>query len=157
MIGTEHANTCFYLPTPPKLPEKWHHLAPGATQALVELNGNHWRKILTIMAKIVVNDKDWRQYRDQYLLKCDESIAIGANNLSNVAQRHIICGKESADVLNLDSTEFIAIGLQGPSLLKHPDQNIYLCPYLDYRQFPNTQIDLLRLALGLAPLNATSD
>ncbi|MCL1096272.1 DUF6942 family protein [Shewanella kaireitica] len=157
MIGTEHANTCFYLPTPPKVPKKWNHLDTGATQALIELNGNHWRKILTIMAKIVVNDKDWRQYRNQHLLKRDESIAIGANNLCSTAQRHIICGKESADVLNLDSTEFVQLDLQETSLLKHLDQNIYLCPYLDYRQFPNTQIDLLRQTLGLAPLCTTSD
>ncbi|MEZ9198796.1 DUF6942 family protein [Shewanella sp. 10N.286.54.B9] len=153
MIGTEHASTCFYLPTPPKLTEKWNHLDTGATQALIELNGNHWRKILTIMAKIVVNEQDWRQYRDVHLLKRDESIAIEAKKLSSNATRHIICGKESTDALMLNSAEFVPIDMQRTTLLKHPHQAIYLCPYLDYRQFPNKQINLLRHSLGLAALN----
>lgn len=153
MIGTQQASTCFYLPAPPELTEKWSHLDVDATQALIELNGNHWRKVLTIMAKIVVKEQDWRQYRDRHLLKRGESIAIGANNLCREAQLHIICGKKSADDLNLDSAEFVPLDMQGTNLLKHPNKDIYLCPYLDYRQFPNIQINLLRQALGLAPLN----
>ena len=153
MIGTQQATTCFYLPTSPKRSEKWSQLDVDATQTLIELNGNHWRKILTIMAKIVVNEQDWRQYRDRDLLKRDESIAIGADSLCCHAQLHIICGKESADTLKLDSAEFVPLDLQGTTLLKHPNKDIYLCPYLDYRQFPNIQINFLRQALGLAPLN----
>lgn len=153
MIGTAQARTCFYLPTPPSLPENWHYKDINAAQSLIELNGNHWRKILTIMAKIMVSDQDWRQYRDIQLLKHEESITIAAQSLLSESKVHIICGQESAHRLQLNIDEFISISAQSNSLLKHPRQPIYLCPYLDYRQFPNKQINLLRQELGLQSLD----
>jgi hypothetical protein len=153
MIGTELATTCFYLPTPPKLPENWSYQDLNATQSMIVLNGNHWRKILTIMAKITVNGQDWRRYRDTLFLKQEESIVITALSLQSEPKVHIICGQESAQSLQINRAEFIPISTQCSSLLKHPHQSIYLCPYLDYRQFPNKQINQLRQELGLQPLD----
>ncbi|WP_237524180.1 DUF6942 family protein [Shewanella sp. KX20019] len=153
MIGTELAGHCFYLPNPPVLPTNWGYRDIDATQSLIELNGNHWRKILTIMAKIMVNGQDWRQYRDIQLLKHKESIGFAASSLQPNSKVHIICGQESAQGLQLNINEFISINSQCNKLLKHPQQAIYLCPYLDYRQFPNQQINQLREELGLQLLN----
>ena len=148
VIGTDQAHCCFYLPTPPQLIESWHHLVEDAIAHLISQNGNHWRKIVTIMAKLMVNELDWRQYRDQQLLKQHESIAIAAQSLQSTSTRHIICGKESAELLQLDINEFEPLEVNSPTILKHRHDAIYLCPYLDYRQFPNKQINLLRQSLG---------
>lgn len=152
MIGTESTATCFYLPTSPKLPDNWSCQDINATQSMIELNGNHWRKILTIMAKIMVNDQNWRRYRDIQLLKKKEAIVIAATKLQCKSKVHIVCGQESILALRINKDEFIPINAQSSNLLKHSHQPIYLCPYLDYRQFPNHQINLLRQTLGLQPL-----
>ncbi|WP_299805968.1 hypothetical protein [uncultured Shewanella sp.] len=156
IIGFDSAKTCFYLPTPPILPEGWSHTAPFAVQHLIEANGNHWRKILTIMAKIAVADTNWKGYRDLQLLKQDESILINSHQLNPNASVHIVCGQLSAQQLNLSLSQFKAVNPSSDSsanyVSKHASQAIYLVPYLDYRQFPNLQIDKLRNALGLPPL-----
>ncbi|MCL1049184.1 hypothetical protein L2755_06040 [Shewanella abyssi] len=105
------------------------------------------------MAKIMVSDQDWRQYRDIQLLKHEESIAFAASSLHAESEVHIICGHESAQGLQLNIEEFIVISAECDTLLKHSQQAIYLCPYLDYRQFPNKQINQLRQELGLQRLN----
>ncbi|ABV87082.1 DUF6942 family protein [Shewanella pealeana] len=153
IIGFDGAKTCFYLPTPPILPDNWSHTAPNAVQHFIEANGNHWRKILTIMAKLSVTDKNWKYYRDHLLLKQDECISINGNKLNPNASLHIICGQQSALKLSLNSELFKPIALNSNYVSKHTHQEIYLCPYLDYRQFPNLQINILRAALNLPPLN----
>ncbi|GIU29402.1 hypothetical protein L2719_15650 [Shewanella schlegeliana] len=155
IIGLENAKICFYLPTPPTLEANWSHTAPLAVQNLIKINGNHWRKILTIMAKIAVANTNWKRYRDELLLKQDESILIDSVQLNPNASVHIICGQLSAQKLNLNSALFKPITSDSSSshVSKHTSQAIYLCPYLDYRQFPNQQIDILRAALTLPPLS----
>ena len=153
IIGLESAKSCFYLPTPPIIPKKWHPADNAAMSALIEANGNHWRKILTIMAKITVADTDWKTYRNAHLLKQDESIWINSHQLNPNASVHIVCGQLSAHNLALNLELFTPISPTTNYVSKHASQAIYLCPYLDYRQFPNQQIDLLRAALALPPLN----
>ncbi|MCG9731854.1 hypothetical protein L1D44_18865 [Shewanella sp. Isolate13] len=153
IIGLDNAKICFYLPTPPILSADWSHTAPSAIQNLIQVNGNHWRKILTIMAKIAVTDTNWKGYRDELLLKQDESILIDSHQLNPKACVHIVCGQLSAQNLNLTPDLFTPISPTANYVSKHASQAIYLCPYLDYRQFPNLQIDLLRGALNLPPLS----
>ncbi|GIU08084.1 hypothetical protein TUM4445_40410 [Shewanella sp. MBTL60-112-B2] len=119
---------------------------------MIEANGNHWRKILTIMAKLSVTDKNWKFYRDNLLLKQDECISINSNELNPNAGLHIICGQQSAQNLQLSRSQFQPINTSTTLVSKHAEQSIYLCPYLDYRQFPNLQIDLLRAVLYLPSL-----
>lgn len=51
-IGPATASYAFYLPNPPLMPEYWHWEQDNSIAELIALNGNHWRKIFTIMAKI---------------------------------------------------------------------------------------------------------
>jgi len=78
--GPAHPDIIFYLPTPPVLPAQWHAAQMDAITQLVELNGNHWRKIVTIMAKICCLQHDinihkgacWKLIRDNLFSEADE-------------------------------------------------------------------------------------
>ncbi len=135
-LGPLNAPNCFYLPNPPRLPQEF---STNALEPLIELNGNHWRKIIVIMAKIIAPNNNWRAYRNQ-LLQQNESIVFAQNRLNPKAKRHFICGQQSA----------LALGLPPLNEPKSFDnfhwrgQQVYLLPYLDYRQCPNIMIDVLR-------------
>lgn len=141
-IGSTSADTCFYLPTAPIIPSKWHYTQLDAIEQLISLNGNHWRKILVIMAKITAPDTDWRHHMPQ-LLTQGNHIMFGATALKRNAQHHFVCGQQSAKSLNLPILD------QNPKIkvLNHDKHMIYLLPYLDYRQCPNHVIADLRSKL----------
>ncbi|QYJ83810.1 hypothetical protein K0H80_07430 [Shewanella aegiceratis] len=159
-LGQDGAKRCYYLPTPPLLPADWQHAQPadlnkadseitslniGSLESLIALNGNNWRKILVIMAKLSAPDDDWRGYMHK-LLKNDEQIRFGADALSSMACEHYVCGQQSAIALGLTP-------LSEPKTFTHQQDNdnqIYLLPYLDYRQCPNALIaDLRKLRKSL--------
>ncbi|WOT03898.1 DUF6942 family protein [Shewanella youngdeokensis] len=150
ILGPEQTVTSIYLPTSPIKGDQWHYNNIDAVQSLIDLNGNHWRKILTIAAKLSVTGQNWRQYRDANLLKQHEAIITAAVSLQPNSTTHIICGHESALALGLqwNSANYKPLIAGDNKLLKHHQLPIYLCPYLDYRQFPNHHINIVRQALG---------
>lgn len=153
IIGQSAASRCFYLPTAPKLDASWCAQDSDAVEQLIKANGNHWRKIMTIMAKLSVSNTDWKTYRDLQLLKQNESIAIEAIKLNAHSQLHFVCGQQSAQRLQLNLEEFKPLIGTEALIRKHINQPIYLCPYLDYRQFPNRYIDTVRQSVGLPLLS----
>ncbi|WP_271271229.1 DUF6942 family protein [Aliamphritea hakodatensis] len=144
-LGNPHAEIRLYLPTPPALENGWQGYDDTVRQ-----NGNHWRKILIILSKIVAQTDDWRYHRDNRLL---ESEAIDfSNQLNSRAALHLVAGKASWERLGLvraDQSPADAgfTALDDSTVLWRRD-NLILTPYPDYRQFPNRQIDCLRSALG---------
>ena len=140
-LGPDTAKYCFYLPTLPLFPDNWQHNQVDAVASLIALNGNHWRKIFTIMAKIMCPSEDWKTYRDHFLLKEKEQIHINTKVLSSTAQVHIISGQASADKLTLNLTDFSPIS-SNPRLTML--QTCLHVPYLDYRQYPNALIEVTR-------------
>jgi hypothetical protein len=160
-VGAEPATGGFSLPAPPILPAAWDPMAADAVAQLVALNGNHWRKIVTLMAKICSPDEDWRTYRDRQLLKHKEVILIGAQALSPLARWHLVTGRAAADRLGLNEAD--AMGIAGapalrllklketsdkPSADEAVEEKILLTPYLDYRQYPNLLVEATRRCLG---------
>jgi len=143
-FGPPGAKFCFYLPTPPIFPDDWHYSNPDAVSQLIELNGNHWRKILTIMAKITAPDDNWKHYRDAQLLKQDEQILVGASQLSIQADWHFIVGGISLQGLESELQEKTFIALDESGKLLCDDGKLFRVPYLDYRQYPNKLIALTR-------------
>ncbi|MEH6576607.1 MAG: hypothetical protein V7731_05970 [Amphritea sp.] len=139
ILGTPSARVILYLPNPPLLPDT-HAID---LTALIQLNGNHWRKILTIFAKLCSADNNWREYRDHNLLKEHEAICFSDQLLhSNNGQIvHLVAGKASWTRLDLNPDAFTA--LDEASRIRIKD-NIILTPYPDYRQFPNALIEQLR-------------
>ncbi|MDH0449029.1 hypothetical protein [Shewanella sp. GD04112] len=167
--GPAAATYAFYLPNPPLLPEDWHWSQDNAIAELIALNGNHWRKIFTIMAKICAPSEDWRNYRDNQLLKQQQMLLIGANALSPHANIHIVCGQAAATALGIAADSHIAtnalqtnaqrtteLQLMQDSQAKLQDVTamlqvqsphtscVLLTPYLDYRQYSNALIALTR-------------
>ncbi|MFG0456506.1 DUF6942 family protein [Shewanella mangrovisoli] len=171
-IGPAAATYAFYLPNSPLMPEDWHWEQDNAIAELIALNGNHWRKIFTIMAKICAPCEDWRDYRDNLLLKQQQMLLIGANALSPHANIHIVCGQAAATALGIAAESHIAtvpqqttdqqtvqqmpLQLMQDSQAKLQDVTaviqsqsrhlscVLLTPYLDYRQYSNALIDLTR-------------
>ena len=157
IIGNPHARFAYYIPTAPQVPESWHYTQPDAVGALIALNGNHWRKIFTIMAKISAVGEDWRSYRDQVLLKQNELLCIGGTELMANAKIHLIAGQVAANALGLtmsvNDSDAQHLTAQNKSItaLKLPSslgQHFLLTPYLDYRQYPNQLIALTRQHLA---------
>ncbi|MEJ6521117.1 hypothetical protein PQI64_15280 [Shewanella bicestrii] len=171
-IGPAAATYAFYLPNPPLLPEDWHWSQDNAIAELIALNGNHWRKVFTIMAKICAPCEDWRNYRDNLLLKQQQMLLIGANALSPHANIHIVCGQAAATALGIAADSHIAtnalqtnaqqtteLQLMQDSQAKLQDVTamlqaqsthsscVLLTPYLDYRQYSNALIALTRCHL----------
>ncbi|NRB22551.1 MAG: hypothetical protein HRU42_02455 [Shewanella sp.] len=144
LLGNAEAKTCYYLPNAPTLPLGWSYRQADAAATLIALNGNHWRKILTIMAKLSAPDDDWKNYRDTQLLKRDEQILIGASRLSSTPERHIIVGAVSAAKLNINSTNTLFNRLDEQDRLHANGLGVFISPYLDYRQFPNSLIEQLK-------------
>lgn len=159
IIGNPHAKIAFYLPTAPLIPDDWHYSQIDAIASLTVLNGNHWRKIFTIMAKICVTDGDWRGYRNDILLKQQEMIVIGGKTLAPKANIHLICGQVAAADLAIVGCDIALptrpLDLQSKlidSIMVIPNATpqITHClrtPYLDYRQYPNALIELTRQQL----------
>ncbi|WP_372598589.1 hypothetical protein [Amphritea sp.] len=132
----ETATTLLYLPSPPVTDAD----NPLSYARLCELNGNHWRKILIILAKLQSTETPWRHYRDEQLLAQHEAIVF-TDFLLPGHKLHIVAGKASWQRLGLNQQHFTPIDENGRLLRQG---NIILTPYPDYRQFSNTLIDQLR-------------
>jgi len=137
------ANYVFLLPTPPKLDENTLSTDHSVDQ-LIELNGNHWRKILTIMAKLTsANPDQWREHREATLFD-EVGITFSAKELKPIADKantvFIVGLKLRQEWPVLEGS--VQVGQD--CWVKPP---YVWCPYLDYRQFPNALISELRQSL----------
>jgi hypothetical protein len=136
-LGSRDPELILYLPNPPLMPAADQ---PLDIKQLITINGNHWRKIFTILAKLKAADGDWRSYRDHKLLQQKEAICFDDRLLAGSA-RHLIAGKASWIRLGLDPNDFEPLDDQ--QRLWRRD-NVFLTPYPDYRQFPNVLIEQLK-------------
>ncbi|WP_037471206.1 DUF6942 family protein [Shewanella waksmanii] len=131
IIGPSDARSIFYLPTPPILASDWRHENNHAIEQLIADNGNHWRKIMVIMAKLMSPSDEWRDYLANHLLKHHEAIYINAIQLSPHATQHFICGNKMQHQLE-------------QQMKNCTNGQIIALPYLDYRQCPNALIEETR-------------
>ncbi|MFM2484569.1 DUF6942 family protein [Celerinatantimonas yamalensis] len=135
-IGLPQADNVLYLATEmPTLPAANSHYE--WITAFIDENGNHWRKILVILAKLTAPDDNWRDYLYQQLLY--QQRIVLSTQLVPSAKRHLIAGKSNWARFNWHDN----IGL--PNRVWH--QNQLLLPYPDYRQFPNWLIAQVRTEL----------
>lgn len=144
------AKKVFILPTPPKgdyMIDSHGRLEAPTIADIITQDGNHWRKILTIMAKLSDTATDWRDYRDSELLQQDECILFKLPDSFDDDKTYFLCGGQiqagltnKENFINLDEKALIRV-----------KANLILCPYPDYRQFPNYLI-----ALNLAYLHQTT-
>lgn len=102
-------------------------------EELIALNGNHWRKILVISAKLAAPDDNWRGFLEQQLLQ-QVQFCTAPHKVN--ADYQLIAGKANwprfGHQIDLKLPDFCCIGED------------YLVPYPDYRQFPNWLIAVIR-------------
>ncbi|ETX09557.1 hypothetical protein MUS1_06905 [Marinomonas ushuaiensis DSM 15871] len=138
----DEAQCVFLLPNKPMLSKESDCVLSRELDAalLIELNGNHWRKILTIMAKLVVpHYDDWREFRDKDLLK-KVGIAFTVDQLDGYQGKLFIVGNTFRDAWPVpDFAKEI-----GEGHVAAFSSSCVWCPYLDYRQFPNVLIEKIR-------------
>lgn len=131
----------FLLPNIPQLPLGKSHYSDCTYQELVDLNGNHWRKILTIIAKLCSKDnEDWRIVRDQSIWQ-RATLIFTAEELPLSDQWQVIVGKSFYKDLPIPAE---AKPIESGQHRAFVDSKRIWTPYLDYRQFPNALIDALK-------------
>lgn len=116
-----------------------------SAQALIEANSNHWRKIVTLLAKVAspVAD-DWRGFRDDGLFR--HTALCFAPELLSDATWHWIGGRDNLQRFN--GLRHSARPLAGrPEVSVDPDKRLLLTPYPDYRQLSNAVVASIRSTL----------
>lgn len=136
-IGSPHPQMVMYLKGNfPTLPEP---TAKSWLKELIALNGNNWRKILVIFAKLGSQDDNWRDYLYSGQLLRENQINF-TNRLYPSAKVHLLCGKQNWERFDWHCE------LNLPGQLWHKNQA--LLPYPDYRQFPNHLIAQVRQTMA---------
>ena len=150
----DSAHAVFILPNAPEVPArevKQGVHRPVDVSAVVAINGNHWRKILTLAAKLMAPEAEqWRSFRDSSAFEalgfCFDPDLMRTEQLPR-QQRVFVVGKALQAQLPIHP--------KATPLDERQDiwcyQQWVWCPYLDYRQFSNARVDALRHRL-----NATS-
>lgn len=156
-FGSCSPRVIFYLPTPPVIPSDWDENEVNAVKQLIEVNGNHWRKIIVIISKLISKKlSSWRvvqhslfqqnscDYLPMAIVIVSESIEKLSNITLDPSVIHIICGKNTFSRFSINRALLNkTLSLNEKQMIQY-HQHIFMAPYLDYRQFPNALIELLR-------------
>lgn len=143
-LGSAQPKVVLYLDNRPKMDDNQILHIPS----LIAANGNHWRKIFSIFAKLN-SDQNWREYRDQKLLLEDEQIQF-ATVLQKTASIHIFSGKScwqrfGVTPLELAEGEMQALANKKVFYYRSAEYGLMLyTPYFDYRQFPNVLVEQVK-------------
>ncbi len=113
--------------------------------ALLAANSNHWRKIVTLLAKVACPvESDWRHFRDEVLFR--ETALCFMPELVHAPCWHWIGGKENLS--RFTSLQHNAQHLQAvPGVAIDPQKRLLLTPYPDYRQLSNALVERVRGSL----------
>ena len=146
MIGRATPRLVLYLPHRPKAFVELTQTP--CVETLLSNNSNHWRKIITILAKVCGPDcDDWRSFRDKVLF--DDSALSSASNLhANLKSTwHWVGGKENLQ--RFTGLEHSALPLKDCKQVSiDPAKRLLLTPYPDYRQLNNSTISAIRTTLS---------
>ena len=156
-FGHKNAKMAFYLPTAPIIPTDTELTLPD-TSKIIELNGNHWRKIFTIMAKITAENNSadcWKKRRaDLFTTKSEAHdstcLIINSAGIDPHAEVHILCGQVTYERLQHSIETHMGLNWQdeltelGEKQKVMAHKQVLITPYLDYRQFPNQLIEAVR-------------
>lgn len=141
-LGAKNPRLVAYLPHRPEDLNKLVH-SPDAG-LLMERNSNHWRKIVTILAKIVSPREEWREFRDQRLFQ--HTALCFAPELVSATTWHWIGGKDNLARFQIDGLNTVHLE-STPEVALDIEKQILITPYPDYRQLNNVTINQIRAAL----------
>ena len=142
-LGTSAPSLVLYLP---HRPEGLGQLvkAPDARR-LMENNSNHWRKIVTLLAKVASPHEEWRSFRDNALF--EHTALCFSPRLRELPTWHWIGGKDNVQRFNIEGLNAKPLRT-APEVALDPEKQILLTPYPDYRQLSNATVSEIRTALG---------
>ena len=141
-LGPPRSALVLYLPHRPQGLDELIQ-APDAQQ-LIENNSNHWRKIVTLLAKVASPHEEWRNFRDDALFA--HAALCFAPRLADGPGWHWIGGKENLQRFNIEGLN--AKPLRGaPEVALDYEKRVLLTPYPDYRQLSNATVAEIRQAL----------
>jgi hypothetical protein len=141
-------------------------LTSGEIEMVNQACGNGWRKVFNVYAKLLYAlDKEkfnystlaptWQKYRDNYLLQHNSQTALffSPPQLSTTKQTlHIICGKTYAKHLLATNQLTANFTWLDEQFAIDKAKNLIVCPYFDYRQLSNANIE--KLAFLLSDINS---
>lgn len=136
--GNKNADIQFMLPNLPILLK-----SNQSIEEIIELNGNHWRKIFVIIAKLCCQQKQWQSYRKENLL---HDVYLNFSLKADFKKKlTFVCGKQHAQAINIYNDSLLWETIDKSKLVKvktnDKTNTIIIVPYLDYRQFPNALIE----------------
>ena len=108
-------------------------------------NGNGWRKIFNVYAKLLfeinpLKFKSWQDLRNDFLLQshCNHQLVLNPDSIPSLNNNtlQILMGKTFA-LTHYNETQIDWIE---PHIAKVKDENVFITPYFDYRQFNNEKI-----------------
>ncbi len=132
-------------------------LHSGEIAAIGQACGNGWRKVFNVYAKLLFAldhtqfnyqnlAPSWQLYRDKHLLQAGSETALlfSAPDLTSTQVKyHIICGRTYAKhLLNSGKLQADLIWLDDEFAIDK-ENNVFVCPYFDYRQLSNIKITRL--------------
>ena len=109
-------------------------------------NGNGWRKIFNVYAKLLfeinpLTYKSWQDLRNDFLLQthCNHQLVLNPIDIpsDDDSTLQILMGKTFA-LTHFNESE---INWIDSNMGKIHNKNIYITPYFDYRQFSNAKIE----------------
>lgn len=141
-LGNSNPRLTVYIPHEPAGLDAC--VADPCVSSLLAHNSNHWRKIVTLAAKVAAPDDDWRDFRDRHFF--DQVALVFAPAIEQTSGWHWIGGKENQNRLGLANIS--ATPLPGTDdLFVIPEHKLLLTPYPDYRQLSNEKVVRIRHAL----------
>ena len=145
-LGPVPARLVLYLPHRPEGLASFAH-APSA-QAVIAANSNHWRKIVTLLAKVACPvAEDWRSFRDDHLFA--QTALCFSPTLKTGGGWHWVAGQ--ANLQRFASLDQDARGLpEDGDIAVDWARRVLLSPYPDYRQLSNQRVSLIRDVLAQA-------
>ena len=141
-LGTSSPSLVLYLPHRPEALDRLV-MAPDV-RLLLENNSNHWRKIVTLLAKVASPQKEWRNFRDDALFQ--HTALCFSPRLKETSAWHWIGGKDNLrrfDIKGLNAKPLSA----APAVAIDTEKQLLLTPYPDYRQLSNATVSEIRTAL----------
>lgn len=141
-LGSAKPRLSIYIPHLPEALDACR--ASDSISTLLENNSNHWRKIVTLAAKVAAPDPDWRRFRDQQFLQ--QVALVFSSTLEPTPGWHWIGGRENQSRFGLNQPEVPALE-STDDLFLIPDRKLLLTPYPDYRQLSNQKVAKIRQGL----------
>ncbi|WP_160153869.1 hypothetical protein [Microbulbifer sp. ALW1] len=144
-LGSPEPSLILYLPHRPEGLDELIN-APDA-QRLMANNSNHWRKIVTLLAKVASPHEEWRSFRDDVLF--EHTALCFSVRLQELDAWHWIGGKDNLQRFSIDGLNAKPLRA-APDVALDPEKQILLTPYPDYRQLSNATVTEIREALDRA-------